>query len=988
MLRHKFFWQTLFVLGLLTFSSGCSSSSDDSTPATATTPIEISDENPSDDSTSQPIPTAQEVCEQDSTTVWNSESNTCIAKEIEKDTTEPDETVTKSLSVSGIAIDGYISGGTVSLNDKTVQTDSTGNWNITLSDLDENATLPINRVTVSGGTDIATGKGFEGTLSNIVKSSDWTTEGTNKIIITPLTTLAVLMSNDYNNIENSKELVAKSLGLVQSILDFDPIAVIENETTSQSDKENSAEAIKQALLIQKLAESLAKSLANADTKFSDVFEAVLSTISAKMKTGEVIDFNSLLVDDAFSQTIALKLVEDKTVETKRVLNKVNASVRMKRFAQMLVKLRSATKITSKAVKMISKINSKTLTRKTAKGASQLNILAKATEIITSNLEKQLEKISKIEIEVSDDIVNALVKAEEDNTEITVSKDDVKSDALDKAEADAEKVANAVIMMGGIDSIAEQVEIVADKVKDAETNSDENSTVEASFDIDSFDSLLSDDIIEKNSAIYDSFEELGISSDAILDATQNKDSNKSILDIAVENQNIIAEKDGSESIDTAKVDNAKASIKDKLEEAKKLFDESTDTIKIVTKVVPICKNNEKLNTDTNICEAIKVIPTCKDNEKLNVEKNICEAIIPTCKDSETLNTATNICEAKNIPVEVTCSSGYYKSNNQCFLISTPVDVDKLTLKSNKVTFGKDNFAKTIKTKSGVFSTVKYQPLVSISDEDKIKLLSLSFDLENFNFENGDSKNVILGIKVENQANSETIMAIVPNITLNYNNSNFGFDISSSTILHGYGVTQSGESLSAELSQTLDLTKYLTIASNKFTFDYFELIQKIEKKVSKTSNLINSYFTKDGGEYKISFFISGVDGFNGMKTMTTGEISSSFSGDNRNNVLNKFSSTTFGIDGLIKITAIGNIPDINNTTSVNVNKYFSDAYAKTFSIECQEHSNEIKISNDGIITINASSIFSTECNVSFTDDENTEISRNFVVETNITNSASNN
>ena len=130
-------------------------------------------------------------------------------------------------TISGQAIDGYISGAKVCLdinknnscedNEPSTTTDNNGVFSLSTNLSGE---YPI---VIFGGTDIATGETFDGTLKNVIKLSDTSTKIDTKI--TPLTTLVANIIQDDSTISlnQAKQTIADNLGLTVSDIEKDPM---------------------------------------------------------------------------------------------------------------------------------------------------------------------------------------------------------------------------------------------------------------------------------------------------------------------------------------------------------------------------------------------------------------------------------------------------------------------------------------------------------------------------------------------------------------------------------------------------------------------------------------------------------------------------------------------------------------------------------------------------------------------------------------------
>ncbi|MEA2050462.1 MAG: putative Ig domain-containing protein, partial [Campylobacterota bacterium] len=147
------------------------------------------------------------------------------------DVDEPLAPTTVTKTISGVAVDGYISGATVCLDINSNDICDSDEPSTTTSDdgtfsFDTTATgnYPI---IISGGTDTATDEAFDGVLKNIIELSDTNTSlSTN---ITPLTTLSAniykenIKTNPDFTPTQAKQTMATNLGLTLAQIDKDPL---------------------------------------------------------------------------------------------------------------------------------------------------------------------------------------------------------------------------------------------------------------------------------------------------------------------------------------------------------------------------------------------------------------------------------------------------------------------------------------------------------------------------------------------------------------------------------------------------------------------------------------------------------------------------------------------------------------------------------------------------------------------------------------------
>jgi len=136
-----------------------------------------------------------------------------------------------SKTVSGTAVDGYISGANVCLDtNKNDTCEASEPSASTLSDGTFSFTTTVSGdypIIISGGTDTATGETFVGTLKNIISLDD-----TNSSLDTKITPLTTLVANIYQEEiktdstftpTQAKRIVASNLDLNISQIEADPL---------------------------------------------------------------------------------------------------------------------------------------------------------------------------------------------------------------------------------------------------------------------------------------------------------------------------------------------------------------------------------------------------------------------------------------------------------------------------------------------------------------------------------------------------------------------------------------------------------------------------------------------------------------------------------------------------------------------------------------------------------------------------------------------
>ncbi|WP_228200190.1 hypothetical protein [Acinetobacter tianfuensis] len=184
-------------------------------------------------------------------------------------------------TVSGTAVDFYLSGATVQFDNckntdgsfVTVQTNATGKFSFETTASCQNSPL-----TITGGIDIATGLNFTGTLK--LKATDLQALGSGKVVVSPLTTLqAYAGSADIPTLLSNLGLSPETLSKLQTsnydLSTFDPVT------------DASAKDMATIFVIQQLANQIEDSLQavnNADgTPALDVSKATEIAFGALAK---------------------------------------------------------------------------------------------------------------------------------------------------------------------------------------------------------------------------------------------------------------------------------------------------------------------------------------------------------------------------------------------------------------------------------------------------------------------------------------------------------------------------------------------------------------------------------------------------------------------------------------------------------------------------------------------------------------------------------
>ena len=197
----------------------------------------------------------------------------------------------KANGIESYVADGYIKNATVFVDANGDGKLSPGEWSGT-TDGTGNYLLPSNtasgKIIAFGGTDIMTGKPFQGVLTAPVGST----------VINPLTTLAqqLIENGKAKTVESALNMVQKALNLPENtvILHYDPLAVLANANASAADKGVALKVQATALQISNIISQIGSAIStgsNLDkTKAADSVIGALATIVA---AGGQVNLNSM-----------------------------------------------------------------------------------------------------------------------------------------------------------------------------------------------------------------------------------------------------------------------------------------------------------------------------------------------------------------------------------------------------------------------------------------------------------------------------------------------------------------------------------------------------------------------------------------------------------------------------------------------------------------------------------------------------------------------
>jgi hypothetical protein len=213
----------------------------------------------------------------------------------------------KSLYLSGVAIDGYLSNANVEINGKFVKTDENGSWKIS-KELFSEEEFDNLIITISGGIDQSTGENFEGVIKVPLQDSEKT------IIGTPITTIISAMINEDKNASVAYQDLSELINIPVETLLKDHLKMIEIGTLEE--KVNGLKTLKTALVFQKSIEVISQAIdGGTDESFLNVTEAI-GTIFNRDFVGKDnnLSYQSILKDPrAIAETMELDEVQKERV---------------------------------------------------------------------------------------------------------------------------------------------------------------------------------------------------------------------------------------------------------------------------------------------------------------------------------------------------------------------------------------------------------------------------------------------------------------------------------------------------------------------------------------------------------------------------------------------------------------------------------------------------------------------------------------------------
>lgn len=209
----------------------------------------------------------------------------------------------KSTGIQGAVVDGYVKNATVFVDANGDGVQNAGEWSTT-TDANGNYVLPANtaggKIIASGGTDIMTGKPFQGVLTAPAGST----------VVNPLTTLVqgMIESGQAASVEAATNAVQQALGLPTDVnpLTYDPLAVLADTNASAAAKSAALSVQATALQVANVI-SQAGAAINAGSSTTTLLSsanAVIEALAGAMAGGTTVNLGSATTLAAIVQTAA------------------------------------------------------------------------------------------------------------------------------------------------------------------------------------------------------------------------------------------------------------------------------------------------------------------------------------------------------------------------------------------------------------------------------------------------------------------------------------------------------------------------------------------------------------------------------------------------------------------------------------------------------------------------------------------------------------
>ncbi|NBQ71126.1 MAG: hypothetical protein EBU46_20755, partial [Nitrosomonadaceae bacterium] len=229
----------------------------------------------------------------------------------------------KAGGIESSVADGYVKNATVFVDANGDGLLSAGEWSGT-TDAGGNFLLPKDvsggKIIAFGGTDIMTGKPFQGVLTAPVGST----------VVNPLTTLAQQLIEDGKaaTVESALDMVQKALNLPENtvIMHYDPLAVLANANASAADKSVALEVQAIALQVSNIVSQIGSAIdAGSSADKLSAADSVTSALAAIVASGGKVNLSSADTLTNIVKTAAGNVKADNIINLAQDLGKITAA---------------------------------------------------------------------------------------------------------------------------------------------------------------------------------------------------------------------------------------------------------------------------------------------------------------------------------------------------------------------------------------------------------------------------------------------------------------------------------------------------------------------------------------------------------------------------------------------------------------------------------------------------------------------------------------
>jgi hypothetical protein len=228
-----------------------------------------------------------------------------------------------------------------------------------------------------------------------------------------------------------------------------------------------------------------------------------------------------------------------------------------------------------------------------------------------------------------------------------------------------------------------------------------------------------------------------------------------------------------------------------------------------------------------------------------------------------------------------------------------DFDVLSIANDSVTVGSGTFERNVTLDAGELETVRFD----INKDGEINysdVLNLSFALDSATadeFEVGDEKNIVLGIKIADE--ERTIVTILDDVVVSRDSSGISMNIADDSNLYSYGRKANGDEVASSQANLENKTNLLDTVDGIVNVKFANIVDLVANEIGFDSESLNDYFSRNN-VYSISLYMSGIDGIENSTAFTSADVSNGIVA-NSSLVSSKFlSSDIYGFEGDFNVT----------------------------------------------------------------------------------------